>query len=93
MDPASGEYNRPFLGEGLALIPGYRRLQGVVFREGDVRFAGRAAAEAIAIAAADPDCLMVNRNSGSGTRILIDRLLAGARPPGYDQKTKSHKAV
>ncbi len=36
---------------------------------------------------------MVNRNAGSGTRILIDRLLGGARPPGYASQTKSHNAV
>ena len=36
---------------------------------------------------------MVNRNTGSGTRILIDRLLGGARPPGYGVQTKSHNAV
>ncbi|HJU17697.1 MAG TPA: molybdopterin biosynthesis protein [Stellaceae bacterium] len=93
MDPASGEYNRPFLDEGLELIPGYLRLQGIVFRPGDARFAGRAAAPAIAAAASDPDCLMINRNSGSGTRILIDRLLAGARPAGYAHQTRSHNAV
>jgi molybdate-binding protein len=26
---------------------------------------------------------MVNRNKGSGTRVLIDHLLDGARPRGY----------
>lgn len=93
MDPATGSYNRLFLTESLALIEGYRRLQGVVFREGDPRFAGRAAAEAIAAAAADPDLIMVNRNAGSGTRILTDRLLAGATPPGYWSQPKSHNAV
>ena len=36
---------------------------------------------------------MVNRNQGSGTRILIDRLLAGARPPGYAIQPRSHNAV
>jgi putative molybdopterin biosynthesis protein len=35
----------------------------------------------------------VNRNAGSGTRILIDRLLAGAQPPGYQVQPKSHTAV
>jgi putative molybdopterin biosynthesis protein len=40
-----------------------------------------------------PDCLMVNRNAGSGTRILIDRLLNGARPAGYWSQPKSHNAV
>jgi putative molybdopterin biosynthesis protein len=93
MDPATGEYNRPFLDEKLALIPGYRRLQGVVFRRGDARFDGRAAEAAIAAAAAEEDCLMINRNNGSGTRILIDRLLRGARPAGYAHQTKSHNAV
>ncbi len=41
LDPASGEYNRPFLTAALDLIPGYGRLQGIVFRRGDARFEGR----------------------------------------------------
>jgi putative molybdopterin biosynthesis protein len=97
LDPATGEYNRPLLGAGLELIPGYRRLQGVVFRKGDRRFAGvlapQAAAAALAAALADPDCLMVGRNAGSGTRLLLDRLLEGRRPPGYWSQPKSHNAV
>jgi len=36
---------------------------------------------------------MVNRNRGSGTRVLIDRLLDGARPDGYDFEVRSHQAV
>ena len=36
---------------------------------------------------------MVSRNPGSGTRILIDRLLEGSRPPGYWSQPKSHNAV
>jgi putative molybdopterin biosynthesis protein len=93
MDPATGAYNRPLLTPELELIEGYRRLQGIVFRKGDGRFIGRSAQEAIAAAAADPDCIMVNRNAGSGTRILIDRLLAGAKPAGYWSQPKSHNAV
>jgi len=69
-------------------------MQGVVFRPDDPRFAGLATAtEAVAAALADPDCVMVNRNMGSGTRVLIDRLLAGNRPPGYPVQTRSHNAV
>ena len=93
MDPASGAYNRPLLTDGLALVPGYRRLQGIVFREADARFAGKSAAQAVAAALADPGCAMVNRNPGSGTRILIDKLLGANRPPGYGVQTKSHNAV
>jgi putative molybdopterin biosynthesis protein len=37
--------------------------------------------------------LMVNRNAGAGTRVLIDQLLAGKRPPGYANQPKSHNAV
>ena len=36
---------------------------------------------------------MVNRNAGAGTRVLIDKLLAGARPPGYANQPRSHNAV
>ncbi len=93
LDPESGEYNRPFLTSELELLPGYRRLQGIVFRRGDVRFEGRSLSEAIATALATPDCLMVNRNAGSGTRILTDQLLNGARPAGYWSQPKSHNAV
>ena len=44
-------------------------------------------------ALADPACIMVNRNQGAGTRILIDRLLGGARPDGYWNQPRSHNAV
>jgi len=98
MDPASGEYNRPFVSEDLELVPGYRRMQGIVFRPGDARFEGRSAEEAITALKSEPDsavnpCVMVNRNAGSGTRILIDRVLGGARPPGYSRQARSHNAV
>jgi putative molybdopterin biosynthesis protein len=93
MDPESGAYNRPFLTAALELVPGYRRLQGIVFRSGDLRFEGRSIDEAIAAVLATPDCLMVNRNAGSGTRILTDRLLDGVKPPGYWAQPKSHNAV
>ena len=94
MDPDTGVYNTPYLTDGLTLLPGYGRMQGVVFPRGSPRFQScRTAAEAAAAAAADPDCLLVNRNAGSGTRILIDRLLGGARPAGYAHQAKSHNAV
>jgi putative molybdopterin biosynthesis protein len=91
MDARTGDYNRPFLTPALDLIPGYCRMQDIVFRKGDQRFEGHSAADAIATALADPGCLMVSRNAGSGTRILIDGLLKDARPPGYWSQPKSHK--
>jgi len=93
MDPKSGEYNYPLLDEELDLIPGYVRMQGIVYRKDDPRFSGQSLQAAMAAATADPECTMVNRNPGSGTRILIDQLLQGLQPPGYGVQAKSHNAV
>jgi putative molybdopterin biosynthesis protein len=92
-DPESGRYNVPYLTPELELVEGYGRLQGVVFRPQDARFQGLTAARAIAAVKGDSGCVMVNRNRGSGTRILIDRLLEGMQPPGYPVEAKSHNAV
>ena len=43
VDPATGIYNKHLLAPGLALVPGWRRMQGFVFRPGDARFEGRSA--------------------------------------------------
>jgi molybdopterin molybdotransferase/putative molybdopterin biosynthesis protein len=93
LDINTNEYNRPFLTPALDLIPGYGRLQGVVFRPGDARFDGRSQRDALANALDDPSCMMVNRNQGSGTRALIDRLLGGVRPRGYAVQPRNHNAV
>jgi putative molybdopterin biosynthesis protein len=92
-DEKTNTYNMPFLAEGLELVPGWRRMQGIAFRAGDGRFEGLSAQEAVRVAIADPACIMVNRNQGAGTRILIDRLLGSARPDGYWNQPKSHNAV
>jgi putative molybdopterin biosynthesis protein len=93
VDPATGIYNRHLLAPGLTLVPGWRRMQGFVFRPGDARFEGRSADAALKAALADPGALMVNRNAGSGTRVLLDSLLRGARPAGYANQPRSHNAV
>jgi putative molybdopterin biosynthesis protein len=92
-DEKSETYNTPFLGDGLELVPGWRRMQGIVFRRGVTRFDGLSAEGAVRAALADPACIMVNRNQGAGTRILIDRLLGEARPDGYWNQPRSHNAV
>jgi putative molybdopterin biosynthesis protein len=93
LDVDSHQYNRPFVTPDVELVSGYRRLQGVVYRAGDRRFEGLEAGEAIERAKCDPACMMVNRNPGSGTRILIDRLLGGAEPCGYAVQARNHNAV
>jgi putative molybdopterin biosynthesis protein len=85
LDPATDSYNTPFLDASLRLLPGYRRMQGVVTRADEPRDL-----EALL---ADPEVRMVNRNRGSGTRILIDQLLGERQPPGYPFEPRSHFAV
>ena len=93
IDPTTGEYNKHLLSPGISLVKGWQRMQGVLFRPGDQRFEGQRAESAVKAALADPLCLMVNRNAGAGTRVLIDKLVAGARPPGYANQPRSHNAV
>jgi putative molybdopterin biosynthesis protein len=93
LDEKTDTHNTPFLVDGLELVPGYRRMQGIVFRAGDKRFEGLSAEDTVRAALKNPSCLMVNRNQGAGTRILIDRLLGDARPDGYWNQPRSHNAV
>jgi putative molybdopterin biosynthesis protein len=93
IDPKSGQYNVHLATSGLRLVPGWRRMQGIIYRNGDRRFEAQSADSALKAALADPSCLMVSRNAGAGTRVLIDKLLAGIRPPGYANQPKSHNAV
>ena len=85
LDPETGSYNAPFLGPGLELVRGYTRMQGVVTRPDESRTTEQLLA--------DPGLRMVNRNRGSGTRILIDGLLGERRPDGYAYEPRSHHAV
>ncbi len=87
-----GVYNEPFLPDGVRLVRGYRRRQGIVFRPDQADLAGLDD-EALFAMLRDGDLRMVNRNPGSGTRILIDGLLAGVRPEGYLHQAKTHHAV
>jgi putative molybdopterin biosynthesis protein len=104
LDPATGEYNRSFVGDGLELVRGYERMQGLLFRRNDARFTKLAEghhgevdlAKWLGPVVSHDGCLMVNRNPGSGTRLLIDGLLermGNGRPAGYAYQVKSHNAV
>jgi len=91
-DDKSETYNTPFLSPGSNWC-GLARMQGIVFPQGRcaVRRIERASGGARRIGGSR--CIMVNRNQGAGTRILIDRLLGEARPDGYWNQPKSHNAV
>ncbi|MDP7439078.1 MAG: substrate-binding domain-containing protein, partial [SAR324 cluster bacterium] len=95
LDEASNQYNSHLLTVELALIKGYRRSQGLLFRKDDSRFAlvKQNFQETIRQLMEDKNVRMINRNLGSGTRILLDRLLAGQRPSGFFQEAKSHNSV
>ncbi|HEY5657527.1 MAG TPA: substrate-binding domain-containing protein, partial [Myxococcota bacterium] len=84
-DPETDRYNAPFLDDTLHLVPGYTRVQGVVTRPDETRD--------LQALLEDESLRMVNRNRGSGTRVLIDQLLGERRPPGYPYEPHSHCAV
>ena len=119
-DVESGAYNRPFVPAGASLVEGYGRMQGLLSRADDRRFASpivdatdtdtdtdtdtkknTGATEppmfTLPPAVFDPAVIMVNRNRGSGTRVLIDLLLGddaarrGLR--GYHHEARSHQGV
>ncbi len=92
-DPATEKYNLSYLSDGLSLIKGYRRQQGIIFNKNDPRFQGTDVKQVIIQIKKDPTCMMINRNQGSGTRVLIDQLLNGDQPNGYLIQTSNHRAV
>ncbi|HFE45093.1 MAG TPA: hypothetical protein ENJ18_06305, partial [Nannocystis exedens] len=94
-DPDSGVYNRSFVPESTSLVRGYGRMQGLLSRPGDRRFAdlhkltqGRPEFELPATVFA-ADTIMVNRNRGSGTRVLIDLLLDRANETKTETRTQT----
>jgi len=95
LDEDSNQYNRHLLTPELHLHKGYRRSQGLLFRKDDSRFAvvEQNFEEAIPQIIDDPELRIINRNRGSGTRVLLDRLLADQRPLGFFQEAKSHNSV
>ena len=95
LDEASNQYNKHLLTAELDLIKGYRRSQGLLFRKDDSRFAliKQNFEGTIRQLMENQNVRMINRNLGSGTRVLLDRLLAGQRPSGFFQEAKSHNSV
>ncbi len=104
LDPQTMAYNAPYLAQyGLSedcLMKGYRRLQGIMVPRGNpngIRCLGDIIGK---------DVIFVNRNRGSGTRMLIDMELSKAAAAkgidfssiakhvrGYRWEAKTHSAV
>jgi putative molybdopterin biosynthesis protein len=97
LDPASGEYNLPYLarylgGTAVSVIALVRREQGLIVPQGNPRRLTRLAE------AAQPGIRFVNRQRGAGTRVLLDYLLekegiAPERLAGYDHEVFTHLSV
>lgn len=97
LDTSSGDYNLPdikrmFPDGSVLLIEGFKRTQGLITPAGNPKNIH----DISDLAAADIS--YVNRQSGAGTRILLDYLLdrAGIRPQnvnGYDRVELTHTAV
>ncbi len=73
-------------------------MQGLVHRPDDPRLRGVLVGGPLALSPAilAADLQMVNRNRGSGTRVVIDELLAPLRPlrpSGYTHEARSHAGV
>jgi putative molybdopterin biosynthesis protein len=98
LDEKSGEYNYPYVKDldNIVLIRGYSRVQGVVTRDKCLTI------EDIV----NRQILFINRNRGSGTRILLDSKLRELakkwdisfeeiirRIDGYNKEVNTHSAV
>jgi len=93
LDPASGKYNQPWLTSAVRLVEGYGRMQGIVYRPEDGWAKDRPRDELLQAIRERRELRMVNRNAGSGTRVLIDQFLGDTRPAGYAIQPRSHHAV
>ncbi len=105
LDETSGDYNTPFikrlkLEEKVVLVRGYAREQGLITAKGNPKRIQNY--EDLL----RPEVTFINRNAGSGTRIIIDMSLTALarekaisfetltqRIEGYDLEAKSHSAV
>lgn len=96
-DLGTGEYNWPFLARswpsgGVTLVRGYLREQGLMLRRGNPKRV-QGLRDLV-----KGKIRLVNRNLGSGTRELLDRLLAqqgipSERVRGYDHEVRTHDEV
>lgn len=97
LDEVTGEYNLPFIkrilpGREIALVNLVYRVQGLMFAAGNPRqITGLADLQ-------KPDVVFINRQKGSGTRVLLDMQLKHLgivthEIQGYDVEANTHLAV
>jgi molybdate-binding protein len=96
-DPVTGESNLPFLKRSLK-GPGYEVVTFATWEEGLLVRRGNPKSIRTAADLAEPMVTLINREEGSGARLLLDQRLhaAGVQPgqvQGYDRIVSSHFAV
>ena len=94
LDEATGIYNIPYLNriiqEPMAIIKGVKRVQGLLVQKGNpLEIKGISDLK---------NCRYVNRQKGSGTRVLLDYMLKkegidSAEISGYEREGTTHMAV
>ncbi len=92
LDEATGIYNEKFLPENAVLIKGVKRLQGIITQKGNPKNIN-----SIKDIAKD-GVTFINRQKGSGTRVLTDFLLekeniSTENIVGYNREMTTHMAV
>ncbi|MDA1194314.1 MAG: molybdopterin biosynthesis protein [Planctomycetota bacterium] len=94
-DPASDTWNAPFAPEGVRVLSGYMREQGLAFRAADrALYAQAPVDDALRAALGDHTRRVANRNRASGTFLALERFVApGPLPPGWTTAYRSHTAV
>jgi molybdate-binding protein len=96
-DPVTGESNLPFIRRSLK-GPGYEVVTFATWEEGFIVRRGNPKSIRTPADLADPSVTLVNREEGSGARLLLDQRLraSGVNPttlPGYDRIAGSHLEV
>ena len=103
LDEKTGTYNIPFIknDKNLVLVKGYKRRQGILYRKDTWIKPDTKLSEIVY----DKKLRIINRNQGSGTRVLFDLLLKSIGKNeeefekikqeinGYNRESKSHNAV
>jgi putative molybdopterin biosynthesis protein len=97
LDPATGEYNAPYIrrflaGRRIVLVNFVYRIQGLLVKRGNPKMI--TGFEDLTRS----DVVYINRQAGSGTRLLLDKCLAdrgisASLIRGYDRDEYSHMAV
>ncbi len=96
LEASTGEWNTPFAPDGVRVLRGYGRTQGLAYRpEQATPFDSDDIPALLTALATSTELRIANRNPASGTSALLEPVFASieARPPGWATAYRSHTAV